>query len=340
MAGKGCCSRNLMAAMNAAVIAVVGFAATIAGSTNWAFAGTIKDATFRSDALDQVLPVNIYIPDGTPPKEGWPVLYLLHGHDGNQNSWRDLGNIRETLDDLIADNTIRPLVVVMPGVGNSWYVDSAAVGGPGDFELAITSDLRRQVESTLQVRKDRLGRAIAGLSMGGFGALHLAYAHPDLYVAVASLSGAIWQNVPASQLDKTPAELRLIQDSAFFHRVDRTTITSGVVLPSTGDHFSGSFGTPFDARLFNEKNVFTLAAQHIAEQSDLPATFLTCGDADGFFLWRGAVALHETLQAAGRPSQLRITDGDHVWSLWRRSIVDALHFINDQWDEAEPIASK
>ncbi|MGI2033336.1 alpha/beta hydrolase [Rhizobium panacihumi] len=301
-------------------------------------AGTISDASFHSNALNDKLAVNVYMPDGQAPQGGWPVLYLLHGHDGDQNSWRDLGDIKATLDRLIAEKTIRPLVVVMPGVSNSWYVNSAAVGGPGDYEIAITADLRHRIENTMTVRKDREGRSIAGLSMGGFGALHLAYSHEDLYGAVASLSGAIWQNVPASDLDKTPADLRLIQDSAFFHQVDRTTLTSGIVLPSTGDHFSGAFGTPFDARLFNEKNIFTLVAQNIAEQADLPATFVTCGDDDGFFLWRGAVALHETLQAGGRKSELRITDGDHVWSLWKLTIVDALRFIDGRWDKKQAVA--
>lgn len=96
------------------------------------FAGQIEDATFHSAALNAPLPVNIYRPDGAPPENGWPVLYLLHGHDGDQNSWRDLGNIEKTLDTLIEAGAIRPLVVVMPGVKNSWYVDSTAVGGPGD----------------------------------------------------------------------------------------------------------------------------------------------------------------------------------------------------------------
>lgn len=306
-------------------------------SSGSAFAGQIEDATFSSKALGGDLSVNIYLPDGEPPENGWPVLYLLHGHDGDQNSWRDLGNIQKTLDGMIASGTIHPLVVVMPGVKNSWYVDSAAVGGPGDYETAITGDLRSDVEQTLPVRKDKQGRAIAGLSMGGFGALHLAYSHEDLYAAVASMSGAIWQNVPAEDLDKTPAELKLIQDSAFFHKVDRATITSGVVLPSTGDHFSGSFGTPFDARLFNEKNLFTLVAQHVVEGQDLPATYLTVGDDDGFYLWRGAVALHETLQADNRTSELRITDGDHVWTVWKTSIIDVLKFIDSKWDSDKAV---
>ena len=59
-------------------------------------AGQIEDATFHSAALNAPLPVNIYRPDGTPPENGWPVLYLLHGHDGDQNSWRDLGTVSYT----------------------------------------------------------------------------------------------------------------------------------------------------------------------------------------------------------------------------------------------------
>ncbi len=303
-----------------------------------AFAGQIEDATFKSKALGSDLSVNIYRPDGDPPDNGWPVLYLLHGHDGDQNSWRDLGNIENTLDGMIASGTIRPLVVVMPGAKNSWYVDSSSIEGPGDYETAITRDLRFHVETTMPVRKDKQGRAIAGLSMGGFGALRLAYGHEDLYTAVASLSGAIWQNVPAGDVDKTPAELRLIQDSAFFHRIDRATITSGIVLPSTGDHFSGAFGTPFDARLFNDKNIFTLIARHVVQSQDLPATYLTVGDDDGFNLWRGAVALHETLQADNRKSELRITDRDHLCSVWKISIIDALKFIDSQWDKDMNVA--
>nr|MDX8318084.1 alpha/beta hydrolase family protein [Agrobacterium sp. rho-8.1] len=316
--------------MRAVMLALSIIAVVSAASTS--IAGTLADATFHSKALNADLPVNIYRPDGDPPENGWPVIYLLHGHDGDQNSWRDLGNIQKTLDGMIASGMIRPVVVVMPGVKNSWYVDSADVGGPGNYETTLTGDLRVHMEKTLPVRKDRQGRAIIGLSMGGFGALHLAYAHEDLYAAVASLSGAIWQNVPATDLDKSPAELKLIQDSAFFHRLDRTTITSGIVLPSTGDHFSGSFGTPFDARRFNEQNIFTTVAQHVVKKQDLPATYLTVGDDDGFSLWRGAIALHETLQADNRKSELRITDGDHVWDVWKVSIIDALKFVDGEWE--------
>lgn len=305
-----------------------------------AFSGELHDATFKSAALNADLKVNVYIPDGRPPLEGWPVLYLLHGHGGNQNSWRDLGKIQPTLDRMIAAHTIKPLVVVMPAAQNSWYVDSRLAGGPGDYETALTVDLRKRIEATLPVRKDRDGRAIAGLSMGGYGALRLAYGHPDLYDFVASLSGAIWHNIPDAELAKTPSEMKLTYDEVFFRKVDAETILAGVVLPSVGDHFSGSFGTPFDGRLFNEKNIFTIAARRIEKGGTLPPTYLTCGDDDGFRLWRGAIALYDMLQAHGRKAELRLTDGDHHWSVWRSEIVNVLKFIDKQWATGEIVAKQ
>jgi len=286
----------------------------------------LRPETFTSPALHRDISANVYVPSGDPPPNGWPVLYLLHGHGGNQNNWRDLGNIEPTLDRLIGEERIDPLLVVMPDAGNSWYVDSMALGGPGDYETAITRDLRLAVEARYPVRKDREGRGIAGLSMGGFGALRLAYAHNDLYVVTASLSGAIWQNVTAPNLDDTPEELQVVQESAFLKNP-----TSALALPSVGDHFDGAFGRPFDAERFNRLNVFTLIEGAVTAEKPLPVTYITCGDDDGYRLWRGAVDLHETLQAAKRTSELRITDGAHTWALWQQTIVDALLFIDRQW---------
>lgn len=292
-------------------------------------AGAAGIETFTVVQHETGLPLvaSVYRPVGAPPAAGWPVLYLLHGYNGDERSWPDLGNIGPTLDRLIGAGSVPPMLVVMPRAGNSWYVNSREVGGPGDVETALVEDLRLGVEGHYPVRKDRGGRAVAGLSMGGFGALHLAFAHPDLFAAVASLSGAIWHNVPDEDMGKSPDALAVIQDSTYFHRLDPTTVTSGVVLINDGPHFNGAFGTPFDPRRFNRLNVFTLLEEQRAKGRALPAIYLASGDDDGLQLWRGTLALFETLRADGIPSQLRITDGAHDWSLWRQSIEGALIFI-------------
>jgi enterochelin esterase family protein len=297
-------------------------------------AGTIESRSFDSAALGAAIPALVYVPDGEAPAAGWPVIYLLHGHGGDETSWVRLGDIEATLDRMIGDGGIPPTLVVMPGVGDSWYVDSREVGGPGDFETALAGDLVTAVEAAYPTRRDRGGRAIAGLSMGGYGALRLAFARPELYVATASLSGAIWNNIPSADFDDTPEAMQLIQDSAYFHRVDPDTVTVSVVLPSVGTHFGGAFGTPFDPRRFNRQNVFTLLRTQLSLGAELPAIYLTVGDDDGFRLWRGAVALFETTRMDEVAAELRITDGDHVWSLWSVAIVDALIFIGGRFDGA------
>ena len=301
-----------------------------------AAAGTMELHAFDSPALGGPLNAMVYVPDSVPPATGWPVVYLLHGLGDNETSWRDRGNIVPTLDAMISAGTIIPTLVVMPGANVSWYVDSKAVSGPGDYETAITRDLITAIEATYSVRHDKGGRAIAGLSMGGYGALRLSLAHPDLFVAAAALSPAIWQNVPEREMAMDAQAMSLLIDSTYFHRDDPIDVTEGVDLPPPPPHFGGAFGNPFDPRRFNQQNVFTLLATDIANNTPLPAMFLTVGDNDSHKLWRGAIAFYETMQADQRPIEFRVTDGDHTWTLWQVSIRDALSFIGSQWRPPTP----
>lgn len=298
--------------------------------------GAMELRSFDSPALGAPLNAMVYVPDSVPPATGWPVVYLLHGLGDNETSWRDRGTIVPTLDALISAGTMRPTLVVMPGANVSWYVDSKAVGGPGDYETAITRDLIPAVEATYSVRRDKGGRAIAGLSMGGYGALRLSLAHPDLFISAAALSPAIWQNVPEREMALDAQAMSLLIDSTYFHRDDPADLTAGIDLPPPPPHFGGAFGNPFDPRRFNQQNVFTLLAADIANNTPLPAMFLTVGDDDSHKLWRGAIAFYETMQADQRPIEFRVTNGDHTWALWQVSIRDALSFIDSQWQPTAP----
>ena len=312
-------------------------AAMVLGAPDVASASEIKEIMVQSSALGRPLAVSIYRPDGPAPASGWPVVYLLHGLNGCYRDWLALGGIQKTLDRMIASQRIHPMLVVMPDGGNSWYVDSAAVGGPGNYETAILDDLPAAIEQDFPVRHERGGRAIAGLSMGGFGALRLALKRPDRYVAVASLSGAIWQNMPTDGLNG--AKLR-VGGGDYFLRVDPATIVGGIDRPPDGNHFGNAFGAPFDAKRFNAANVFTLLTQQLRSGAELPAIYLTVGDHDSHDLWRGSIALYETLMADGVNVDFRVTGGDHVWSLWRRTIEDALVFVDSKFiDPALAVAN-
>ena len=79
----------------------------------------------------------------------------------------------------------------MPAGASSWYVDSGTVGGPGDYETAIIEDLPRAIQKRFPVAVSPKSRAIAGVSMGGYGALRLALKHPEMFTAVASMSATM-----------------------------------------------------------------------------------------------------------------------------------------------------
>ena len=294
-------------------------------------AGDISFYDVPSPALGHSIRAGVYTPSQPAPDGGWPVLYLLHGLGGNENSWARLGSIDATLDRMIASGEIAPLMVVMPDAGNSWYINSTKVGGLGDYETALTQDLQAWVETGFPVRSERGGRAVAGLSMGGYGALRFALLKPERFVAVAALSPAIWQNVSKDALDLPADQLTQLAKTDFFEQADPATILVERVVPPPGGHFARAFGTPFNARFFNTQNVFTLLADRISRGDALPTTYVTVGDDDSHELWRGAIAYFEMMKANNRPIELRITNGDHRWSLWRTSIVDALVFIDSQF---------
>ena len=115
----------------------------------------------------------------------YPVIYLLHGLTSNYLSWPALGAPRAAagLD----------LILVMPDAGNSWYANWAesAEEQKNAWEDYMVRDLIGHVDSTYRTIAGREGRAINGLSMGGYGALMLGLRHPDLFCSIASHSGAL-----------------------------------------------------------------------------------------------------------------------------------------------------
>ena len=305
--------------------AILGATLALALGTGASRAGTVKSFHYDCPALGRPQTAEIYVPSGEAPDEGWPVLYLLHGLHGSSTDWVRLGGVGVTLDKLIAEHRIKPLLVVMPEGDESWYVDSAAVGGPGDYATAIGRDLPGAVERDYPVAIGGAHRAIAGVSMGGYGALRLALLAPDRYAAVAALSPAIWQNIP---LDAEPPAHDRSTTPPYFLKLDPNTVTIGIDLPPGGDHFGTAFGAPFDAKRFDAANVFTLLEQDVEAHKHLPPIYLSVGDDDSHRLWRGSIALFETLQMNHLDIDFRVTDGDHNWTLWKNSVVEALLFVD------------
>lgn len=148
---------------------------------------TVKEVTFDSPAVGRKMAYKVALPAGyeTSGDTRYPVLYLLHGFSSNYLAWTSLGapKAAEGLD----------LIVVMPDAGNSWYANWAesSEGQKNAWEDAMIKDLIGHVDATYRTIAAREGRAINGLSMGGYGALMLGLKHPDLFCSIGSHSGAL-----------------------------------------------------------------------------------------------------------------------------------------------------
>ena len=164
-------------------------------STNGARAELYWSRDFDSAALGAKMKYSIYLPSGyhapKQQKQRHPTVYLLHGVGDNERAWPSWGGVEATLDQMIASKALSPMIVVMLASKRSWYVDSADIGGPGNYATAVRDDLRAHIKKRYCARTDRGGRAIAGLSMGGFGAMRLAFERPEIYRAVGAMSSAL-----------------------------------------------------------------------------------------------------------------------------------------------------
>ena len=138
----------------------------------------------NQNALHKMTSAVVILPEnaGLGP---FPVWYLLHGLSDDHTAWTRRTNLERYVEGL-------PLIVVMPDGGRGFYTDSATEPANA-FETFLRHDLVGFVDRTFQTRANREGRVVAGLSMGGYGAIKLALKFPEMFCAAASHSGALWR---------------------------------------------------------------------------------------------------------------------------------------------------
>jgi enterochelin esterase-like enzyme len=143
--------------------------------------GRIETLMLESTAWGRSLKVNVYLPPGFVIGQRYPVLWLLHGSHMDADQWLRTGQVDRYMDNLISRNAIHPFVIVMPS--------SESVPYTGKSEQFVTHELRAWLERTYGLAPSRAASAVAGMSMGGFGAFDLPLRHPELYGFSFALSG-------------------------------------------------------------------------------------------------------------------------------------------------------
>jgi S-formylglutathione hydrolase FrmB len=145
-----------------------------------------------TSALSRPVRVNVLLPEGYATSTArYPVLYLFHGTSGGADDWLQFGNAAAATDPY-------PLITVMPdagynGNGGSWFtdwVDQQTPLGTANWETFDVDQLVPFIDANLRTIADRSGRAVAGLSQGGFGSFTYAARHPDMFSSAGSFSGA------------------------------------------------------------------------------------------------------------------------------------------------------
>ncbi|MHC4479633.1 MAG: alpha/beta hydrolase [Planctomycetota bacterium] len=234
--------------------------------------------TFFADAISKQTSMTVLLPQEAEGSGPYPVLYLLHGLSDDDTIWTRRTSIERYV-------TGMPLIVVMPDGGRSFYTDARQ--GPA-YESHIMGDVLGLVDRFFPTIAERRGRAIGGLSMGGYGAMKLALKYCDRFCSVVSHSSVF-------DIAKS------LKDSE--HREELALIFGDD--PAEGDN-----------------DVFRLAEK--AEREMLPAIRFDCGTEDG--LLEHSRAFHRHLEDLGTAHQYEEFPGAHEWGYWDRHIQEALRF--------------
>jgi putative tributyrin esterase len=296
--------------------------------------GTVATAEFFSAALGARKRYLVYLPPSyaAAPSRRYPVAYYLHGAWGAETDWVQQGHLDETLDSLIATG-MPEMIVVMPDGDDGFYTDWVArdafagcradtgrrepastycVPIP-DYEEYIAQDLVTTVDAGYRTLADRAHRGIAGLSMGGYGALTLALKHPELFSAAASHSGVL------SPMYDGPHP---------FVAPPRYAATEAALRASWGGSFwtliSPKFGT--GPETWRERDPAVLARALLArDRGAMPALWIDVGSEDG--LVDECRAFSAELIAIGIPHHYAEHPGAHEWTYWRSHSAESLPWL-------------
>lgn len=245
---------------------------------------------FQSKLIGKALPYNVILPRDyqTSPRSRYPVLYLLHGFSGHYSDWVT----RTNLADYAADYR---MIVVTPEGNDGWYTDSAGTAAD-KYERYILQELIPDVDRRFRTIQTRYARGIAGLSMGGYGALKFGLKYPDQFAFAGSLSGAM---ETASWTEDDLKNLKSIRDSVF-----------------------GVFG-PVGSETRKRNDIFEITrGLSAARVAALPYFYLDCGTED--FLVDMNQRFAALLREKKIPHEYRELPGNHNWEYWDQQVREVL----------------
>jgi len=230
----------------------------------------------------------------------YPVLYFLHGLGDNEQSLLNFGGW-DVVSELRSKGKIGDFVILAPSAGHTFYINSE--NGKVRYEDFLIKEFIPQMEEKYRVDSTRARRGITGVSMGGYGALRLAFKYPDEFAAVSA-------QMPALMTD-LPKEI-------------------GASAPGTpGGMLGDVFGAPFNRGYFDRNNVFYFARTDSASSLKRIKIYFDVGNNDDYGFEQGAQELDKLLKSRGIPHEFHIYPGGHDAQFVVRHFGDVVLF---QWN--------
>jgi S-formylglutathione hydrolase FrmB len=264
----------------------------------------VQTIRFKSKLVNAALPYRVILPahyaSPEQEKQRYPVLYLLHGFTGHYDNWT-------AMTKLAGYASAYKFIIVTPEGNNGWYTDSASVPA-NKYESYILQELLPDVQSRYRTLESREGRAIAGLSMGGYGALKFGVKHPEMFAFAASLSGALGAAI------WTENDLR----------------DFGTALPRSIMETFGPAGSETRAANDLMKIVREFPA---ARLNQLPYFYLDCGTEDALLPFSRSLA--DLLRERKIPHEYRQLPGNHNWAYWDSQVREVLRLASQKIPQAQ-----
>ena len=240
--------------------------------------GRIDCNALESRVLGQTVHCCVMLPHdydvaiaGRSPRR-YPVLYFLHGLGDDEQTFFKSGGW-DLVDDLRQQGAISDFLIVVPEGKRSFYINSA--DGRVRYSDFFVREFIPYIESHYSIRRQRSARAISGVSMGGYGALRFAFAHPELFSSASAQSAALMAEPPR-------------ETEAIYSLTPLSPVLAAV------------FGNPIDLHHWNENSPFSLAKQNRAAiRTAGLAIYFNCDREDEFGFDQGAMELHKQLEGEG-----------------------------------------
>ena len=253
-------------------------------------AASVETLQLQSKLLNATLPYDVILPADyrTSKTTRYPVLYLLHGLGGHYSDWLT----RTNSADYAAQYR---MIVVMPEGNDSWYVDGAA-GSNDKYESYIVKELMPDVDKRYRTIQARYGRAVAGLSMGGYGAIKYGLKYPSTFALAGSVSGAFGV----------------------------TRYTEKEMGGANWEPFLKIFG-PTGSETRKANDVFEITkALTPGRIASLPYFYFDCGTEDAAQHFNPNRELSQLFLEKKIPHEYRELPGNHSWQYWDQQVKEVL----------------